>query len=345
MMPQSLYEYEKRIEENTRKEKPSIIDKKKNSKKSTRLSFDNIPDLTFHTCVEYNNFFYIFGGENTNSRALNKLYKINFQLKTFEEIETKGFGPPPISGHSAFVHKNSMYIVGGSKEETSCDLYRFDFEDNGFQPLKLVNDQKYLQRINHTSIVYKDDVYVFGGTSESCLCKFWVNGYASYIEEVKTKKQPIKRFGHSASRVRDKMFITGGFSTHFNNYLNDLWFFDFEKQHWLEIEMKGKIYEPCRFPSIAFDQTRLFLFGGKSKFSSLDNGLFEIDLRNFECKELSLHHDVPANRSGHTIFMHENKLCIFGGNIGVTCKNEIFEISVSSFIQITKDFNDVVIFF
>ncbi len=45
-----------------------------------------------------------------------------------------------------------------------------------------------------------------------------------------TNKGPCPRWGHSASIVKDDLFIFGGFSGF--DYLNDLWKYSLSKKKW-----------------------------------------------------------------------------------------------------------------
>lgn len=75
----------------------------------------------------YNNFMYIYGGHN----AINQLGDFwKFDLKKFiwEEIKIKDNMPLSRDSHTTFVHKDSLYIHGGTlKQLSKGDFFEYNF--------------------------------------------------------------------------------------------------------------------------------------------------------------------------------------------------------------------------
>ncbi|CAI6350065.1 unnamed protein product [Macrosiphum euphorbiae] len=71
--------------------------------------------------------------------------------------------PPSRSKHSAAVHGNHIYVVGGRNGNWPLkDIWRYALSNNTWEQLHPTGDS--LQNLQeHTAVVYQDKVYVFGG--------------------------------------------------------------------------------------------------------------------------------------------------------------------------------------
>jgi len=68
----------------------------------------------------YNDYLYIFGGQDLKEGSYNTLWRLNLRhimeggTTSWEQITScSGKGPKPISHHSGFVHKDTLYVFGG----------------------------------------------------------------------------------------------------------------------------------------------------------------------------------------------------------------------------------------
>jgi N-acetylneuraminic acid mutarotase len=301
------------------------------------LNFKNKIKRTLHTSVCYKNNLYIFGGEDEFENESNALFQINFQNETFDEIETFGQIPNPRCHHSCSLYGDLMFIVGGYQQNFVLnDIFQYNFQTRRWKEIKL---SKSLPRTPmHSSVIYKDKMYLF----ESKLIEIDLLSFNwNYIEHLNQKK-PVGRWGHRSFIEGSKMWIIGGYS---GDYLNDVWFYDIEKNIWIEIQSKGEIFIPCRYHGIFHTEGRLYLFGGVSKFQSHENSLYEFNISNFSWKKLKFQSDHVVERSGMTLTLLNNFIYIYGGNTGVTVHDDVFEAYLErDKFNLPPHFVDVLIF-
>lgn len=76
----------------------------------------------------------------------------------------------------------------------------------------------------------------------------------------KSDIKPIPRRSHGSSMDnQDNLFIFGGFSG--ENFLNDLWKFNFETMEWKEVKYDGEVPKR-RYFSISNYENGFYVFGG-----------------------------------------------------------------------------------
>lgn len=76
-----------------------------------------------HTCVEYNNFIYLWGGRSDWTNDLcNNLYEYEPKAHKWKLVCVQGEAPDGRDGHTACTKDNSMYIFGGFVEKVKLKL-------------------------------------------------------------------------------------------------------------------------------------------------------------------------------------------------------------------------------
>jgi hypothetical protein len=120
---------------------------------------------------------------------------------------------------------------------------------------------------------HKKRVLLFGGESNPQF-KFWDDLWAftpakgKWVELKPEGKKPAKRayFAACYDSKRKGMWLHGGFNP---TMLDDLWFFDSEKEAWRQVAVKGKKPSPRDGHDIYYNPKtdELILFGGLTDFS------------------------------------------------------------------------------
>ena len=86
--------------------------------------------------VHYNGKCYIYGGQDDDNNKLNDIWCLDLASGEWTELELGPSSYQPIgrSGHSANIHNDYMYIMGGIYElaKEINEMMRFDFKDNTF---------------------------------------------------------------------------------------------------------------------------------------------------------------------------------------------------------------------
>ncbi|KAI0158213.1 kelch domain-containing protein [Xylariaceae sp. FL1272] len=129
-------------------------------------NYGDIPGVRMgHTATLYQgDKLLVFGGENEHRTYLSDL--IVFDLKTAHWTQPQVTGPVPKgrARHSAVLHEDKLFIVGGI---TGHDNYVLD--DICFLDLKTYTWSKawrFVGRFDHSAYIWADRVWVFGGLSE-----------------------------------------------------------------------------------------------------------------------------------------------------------------------------------
>jgi hypothetical protein len=76
-------------------------------------------------------------------------------------------------------------------------------------------------------------------------------------------------------------------------------------------------YEPCEFIATAAIGNRLYIFGGKNlNTGKITNTFYELNINNFELKNLRESHHLPKPRMMHTLTsIDHHRLALFGGRM------------------------------
>jgi N-acetylneuraminic acid mutarotase len=168
----------------------------------------------------------------------------------WEKITINGnVKPPALSNHSSVVHKNKMYLFGGSsKESENITMYTLDLQLFRWVEVKAKAENDDPENLPHTRdehscILYGDSMIIFGGfsfgqrTNDVYAYNFNTNKWTWMAYEGKVA--PCPRAGHSAvikidQTSGDCMYIFGGKDDD-NNKLNDTWKFNLKTSTWTQI--------------------------------------------------------------------------------------------------------------
>ncbi|OEH79529.1 kelch repeat protein [Cyclospora cayetanensis] len=276
-----------------------------------------------HSCDSVDDCVFLFGGWNGNS-PMSDLYVLEVLREGDGEGESK-------EGH----HRYQWHLVPPNKHTPAA-------------------------RNNHTSAVAGTEVYIHGGHDGSqWLADFHILDAAAVINsgfkvarwkapQVSGQK-PSARACHTLSRVRQKLFLFGGYDGH--RCFNDIEILDLETLAWIQPKVSGEKPLPRNAHSMAVVESRLFLFGGHSGSKHLtDLHIFDTPsltwfkaslLRLFFFKpsgsekreeggggveiggEPQLSGSVPPGLRGHSATLVGSKMFLFGGFDGRRRTNEV----------------------
>uniref|UniRef100_A0A1L8DWZ0 Putative host cell transcription factor hcfc1 n=1 Tax=Nyssomyia neivai TaxID=330878 RepID=A0A1L8DWZ0_9DIPT len=129
----------------------------------------------FHSAVALRDRMYIFGGRSDRRgpyHSQDELYNSDIMyldLKTMHWHMPRTTGTVPLGrrSHSAFVHKNLIYVIGGYNgihDQHFNDMYSFDPEWNVWRLLQSRGEGPCPRR-RHVCLLIGTKLYLFGGTS------------------------------------------------------------------------------------------------------------------------------------------------------------------------------------
>src|SRR5690606_4991506 len=176
-----------------------------------------------HSAVVYKNFMYIFGGRQIDNNT-NLLFQIDLTKDPYlKRINHKGDIPPPTTFHTAVVHENAMYVLGGSATD---DLFRYTFSTYTWERLKMQNEIPKLCS-DHSAVIFGDYMFVFAKK----MYQVDLRNLISYEVKATGDKPPKRSLNHTSVVYGNSLFIFGGWNLENDCCLNDL--------HELKLSSKG----------------------------------------------------------------------------------------------------------
>ena len=122
------------------------------------------------TCVVRDNELVLHGGHDGN-KHLSDSHIFNFNTHTWTEVSTTAT-PQPRDSHVAVVHKNSMYILGGSTGQAMNDFHKLDLDTFIWSPVhslqpessdKSIGSAGVGNRFCHVGVMHAGSLFIFGG--------------------------------------------------------------------------------------------------------------------------------------------------------------------------------------
>ncbi|KAM3139624.1 hypothetical protein pb186bvf_008269 [Paramecium bursaria] len=208
----------------------------------------NIHRRSYHSCVVWDNYLYIYGGYEANEGILDDLCRIPLPQSgkplQWATLYTSSDDKPPIGpgqlrNHAAITLKDKMYIVGGKENLiNSCskvwtyDLHQNIWEQSGDVE---VGGQK-IAIEGHNLCLYNDNLVIFGGFQAN-------KGYMSQVLMLENgrwemlwdggQQGPKGRASAGAVIVGKELYIFGGNNVEVR--FGDFWKFDLETKQWFQL--------------------------------------------------------------------------------------------------------------
>jgi hypothetical protein len=201
---------------------------------------------------------------------------------------TIGRGPDhvgPRAGHTMFVHKNFLYLWGGTALYGMSDnkLYRVD-ASSAMNKLKDPNNQELYWTVcktkktpppvreEHSGVLYKGCYYVFGGyrtghtrETHGPMGDLWCLNLANLKWSMMSQKGPMVRQNHKMFAARNQLYVFGGQTTDpkIDNFmmasrtLDDFDCYDIETKQWTKVHATGldKPYDVSEFTLLPLYET------------------------------------------------------------------------------------------
>lgn len=221
------------------------------------------------------------GEEELASDEVYQLYLDSFQWTKLNPQPSIG----PSNMHTSDLYKEIIYIFrGGNGSAFLNDLIAYDITKNSTELIYLTGKIP-SRRANHMSSIVDDFLYIFGGWSGHTLLNdlFCINLITRTSSEVHTCGiRPSFRAGARIVSNGNYLILFGGFKGN-SIYLNDVHFFDFEKNYWFS---SGRIVNHNKTPSsraghsmTIVNERFIYILGGSAN-ASYFNGIYllEIDL-------------------------------------------------------------------
>jgi Galactose oxidase, central domain/F-box-like len=257
---------------------------------------------------------YLIGGADENGKFFQQMAVWDVRRATaLPPLDDKQF--PGRNFTSAVVANTHIYVFGGKANGYRNDLWRLKLslgsgDDNA--------DDRGDSSSGSGSDSGSDDEDDGPGTDKRRIVLAATDDASSpdevgSWEEVKPDgPKPPPRFGHTSVAYGGRIFVHGGYDDQ-GTATGDMWAYVIGKAKWKKIQLEGARPAPRYHHAAVTYLGSMFMFGGKgSGKDELYQDLWQFDFERCEWTELQCSH-VPSARFGHSLFVSQNTLCLYGG--------------------------------
>eukprot|EP00756_Hemistasia_phaeocysticola_P043115 Hpha_TRINITY_DN17008_c0_g1::TRINITY_DN17008_c0_g1_i1::g.166960::m.166960 len=261
-----------------------------------------------HTAVVYNGAMYLFGGvaeaePGSHTLWLNDFWMLDLNSWRWSEVRSRGVGrPDKRKGHTAVVHKRSMFVFGGGQDETRMnrDLWEFNFATSKWIERHFTGHEPQ-ERMYHVSAVgHGGRLLVFGGRAQTS------TGFLNDLFEVDLSTFKCQLLTPSGPAPTHRMCSTAVYHNHtlaiFTGgsyaYLEDSFQLDLRKMQWMPID-SIRVGGRTRPTTVKWRNTVL-TFGGCVHGNGYVNDFIELEL-----EPMSLQQCVKQYLTEHRISLRD----------------------------------------
>jgi N-acetylneuraminic acid mutarotase len=262
----------------------------------------------------------------------------SFDFNSNRWVSTEAEGPAPNRryAHSAVEIDGKIFYFGGYASHGYGHVGRWmndlhtlnvpplvlesDFPTtNPTSPLKVTWDRIYLvprpeARAAHSCCALGKDMLLFGGNDgEKLFNDSWMLDTVNmkWKQLITNGTAPSPRSGHSASAIKNRVFIFGGGSYN-GSTLNDLYVLDVNTFFWYRPTFDGTAPSPRAGHTSTVIGHKVFIFGGGDR-GRVYNDLFLFDTIHMNWSRPTDTGLLPSPRVGHSISTVGQHLLVFGG--------------------------------
>ncbi|CAD8082811.1 unnamed protein product [Paramecium sonneborni] len=291
------------------------------------------------TMTGIGNEFYIFGGRGTGHNFKNDLHILNPRTKELRIIEdTKGPIPDPRAFHNAIKYGNKIIYYGGlNSDKIFDDYYVYNttsktwIQSKPKGQLPSPREKASLTLLsNYQSLIYFGGYYCSHDLEvqkiyNDLYCLDLTTMMWTHYDLDEHALKPPPRSAHSATQIKDKLYVFGGQSLpegHYTPNFNDLWILDFSKEaSWANLTpiMKGEPPSPRHGHLGSALAGHLFIYGGRGEHSNdILGDLYHFNPETLLWTKPKIHGTIPIPRCycAADTMGNGNELWIIGGHKG-----------------------------
>ncbi|KAF2071955.1 hypothetical protein CYY_006730 [Polysphondylium violaceum] len=319
----------------------SLISQTKGNVSSTVLKTKgSSPSARYqHTGTVIGNSIYYIGGQETQVRRFDDIFKYDSEKNRFYRIECSGTPPPKFARHTSVAIQNKIYCFGGFD---GSGIY---FELSIFDPEKLtwttatVSGNPPRSRTNHAAAAVGSKLYVYGGINRDGrwelqdLDEFFVFDTTdlSWREVKATGDVPTARCGHRLVSIGKKLYMFGGGAgDSWRERYNDIHIFDTETNVWRRIESpQPNVVHVCTFSSVFVMGSFIGVFGGQHLIrGKVTKKLYFFDVISETWSKQEFSGNSPNPRDMASANVLNNRVYVFGGYDGRAMDDmNVFDLS------------------
>ncbi|KAF2068655.1 hypothetical protein CYY_010019 [Polysphondylium violaceum] len=288
-----------------------------------------------HSCAVMGDSMYMFGGYANVGIHLDDFYRFDFETSKWHRfVKNKKCYPKPRNSHTLVAYNECIYLFGGTgstPQETLVynELYRYNTKT---QEWTLLSSAGVEGRWGHSAVVYKDKMIVFGGMGEGTVMYSSTVAFDFIAEtwerlsivEGPLNPKPVRRQLHTASIVKDKMYIVGGYDG--IAIQNNMFELDLATLTWRGIGGQHSLF---RCAASVTHNDCIYIFGGRGN-RSMNNNLYKFDTNTLQWSTMPTD-SLPSTRQFISGGLYNDAFYVFGGQ-GDYNENDMikYNLNVSS---------------
>ncbi|KAJ0175456.1 hypothetical protein K1T71_008615 [Dendrolimus kikuchii] len=257
-------------------------------------------------------------------------------------------GGPMRVNHAAVCIGDKIFSFGGywSSEEYKdwepIPVHVLDTSTLRWSPVNYKkNDVVPYQRYGHTTVAYGDNkVYMWGGRNNAVACNTLSCFDTKTLEwstPLVTGMVPYAKDGHSASIIKNKMYIFGGFEYLTDQYSQEVHCLDLDTMQWTYMDPQGAPPSHRDFHTAVAYGNRMYVYGGRGVLNGPYDSqeeiycqkIYYLDVDKEQWGVVNPGGSWPEGRRSHSAWVHNDFMYIFGGFNGnsETHFNDIYRYS------------------
>lgn len=257
-----------------------------------------------HVASIIGDYMYIQGGnERSFGPPFDDVWKYNMLTNQWTEIPVKNKLKRQF--HISGAYQNYFFIQGG------CDDLNFYNEihvlkDSEFFTVPVQGDFYPKKLVSHSSIVRFHSLFICGGIEDPratrCENNLYEFNFLFYKwREIQTFSKFSPRCNATMSIIQNKIILFGGYSHNYDQLQNDFYLFDFERNHWSELNFDEKPTKRTKHCMVNTEDSLVIFsgfgqdgnyFGDLNDMYSLDLGLIDLKKNIFKSIEKCIYNDI-----------------------------------------------------
>lgn len=248
-----------------------------------------------------------------------------------------GDSPPSMSGQTISMYKNTMYVFGGFRNESSAlnDLWAYDILTSQWRKVDAAGEYP-SPRTSHSAVVDHDKgaLYIvcgsgniFGHTNLGDIFEY--NFALSCWRKLIFKGNLITpRYGQSSIIHKGKIYVFGG--TFGREFSSETFCLDIKTGTSVKLSCSGTS------PSARYKHTavcyngKMIVFGGAERLNYQLNDCYSLDLSTYRWTCLRTSGAPPAGRFAHSTVLNGNKMLVFGGTNRTSVYNDFYVLDLET---------------
>eukprot|EP00993_Chasmostoma_nieuportense_P001608 NODE_2474_length_1166_cov_44.652551_g2358_i0.p1 GENE.NODE_2474_length_1166_cov_44.652551_g2358_i0~~NODE_2474_length_1166_cov_44.652551_g2358_i0.p1 ORF type:complete len:360 (+),score=20.34 NODE_2474_length_1166_cov_44.652551_g2358_i0:1-1080(+) len=284
-----------------------------------------------HTAIIWRDKMILFGGCG-NRKISNSVFEYEFNVRVWRRVDCFGDVPSKRYGHTAVGHQDRMIVFGGFKNNGSGfdDTMLLDLPTKHWKQLQFPIETIPHRRGGHTASLHEGRMLMFGGSHKDSSVTSLDLGELRWSVLECHGHRPQGRFYHSATVVKDSLYIFGGcwgskWELRPTKNFFDVMELNLQCNMWSKLECGGRIpHAISRHTAVSYG-SKLILFGGKSD-TSLYNDIWTLDLVTREWEKPPTDGPPPAPRYRHSCVVFDQSMYLFGGKEEMDYFNDTYSL-------------------